>query len=162
MEQKGITCKIPLELHQKITEEIKAKGITMGIFIAQIIEEHYTDNNGGNKTMENTRTLAFQVSEELFQAVKKYLADYEKAYHRKLTQKEFVIGLIEDEIERFKTEFPELANAAPQTPADTTPVIEPQDAPDEDEAEADSIEDAPEADYPEDADDEEAKKFARQ
>ena len=40
--------------------------------------------------MEKGRTLAFQVSEELFQKVKEYLAWYEKTYHRHLTQKEFV------------------------------------------------------------------------
>ena len=45
--------------------------------------------------MGKTRTMAFQVSEELFQQIKDYLARYEQTYHRKLTQKEFVIGLIE-------------------------------------------------------------------
>ena len=42
--------------------------------------------------MGKTRTMAFQVSEELFQQIKDYLARYEQVYHRKLTQKEFVIG----------------------------------------------------------------------
>ena len=41
METKGITCRIPLELHQKITEEMRSQGITVGQFIEQIIHEHY-------------------------------------------------------------------------------------------------------------------------
>ena len=52
--------------------------------------------------MEKGRTLAFQVGEELFQKVKEYLAWYEKTYHRRLTQKEFVIGLIEEALEEMK------------------------------------------------------------
>ena len=50
--------------------------------------------------MANGRTLAFTVPEELFQRVKEYLAWYERTYHRRLTQKEFVLGLIEDELEK--------------------------------------------------------------
>ena len=55
-----------------------------------VIMEHY--EKGAVKVMEKGRTLAFQVSEELFQRVKEDLENYEKAYHRRLTQKEFVIG----------------------------------------------------------------------
>lgn len=47
----------------------------------------------------STRTLAFQVSEELFQRVKEYLSK-----HRHLTQKSFVVGLIEAELKRFEEE----------------------------------------------------------
>lgn len=55
--------------------------------------------------MEKGRALAFQVSEELFQKVKEYLAWYEKTYHRRLTQKEFVIGLIEEALEELEAEM---------------------------------------------------------
>lgn len=85
METKGVTCKIPLDLHNRITEEIRQNDSTMSKFIEQIILEHYTK---GATTMGKTRTLAFQVSEELFQQIKDYLARYEQAYHRKLSQKE--------------------------------------------------------------------------
>ena len=44
--------------------------------------------------MGNMRTLAFQVPEELFQQIKDYLQ------RNNMTQKEFVIGLIETEINR--------------------------------------------------------------
>lgn len=44
--------------------------------------------------MGNMRTLAFQVPEDLFQKIKDYLQ------RNNMSQKEFVIGLIENEIER--------------------------------------------------------------
>lgn len=44
--------------------------------------------------MGNLRTLAFQVPESLFQRVKRYLE------RNQITQKAFVIGLIEDELDR--------------------------------------------------------------
>lgn len=103
MELKGITCKIPLDLHNQISEEIRETESTMSRFIEMVIREHY--EKGANKVMEKGRTLAFQVSEELFQRVKEYLDWYEKTYHRRLTQKEFVIGLIEEALEEAEEEF---------------------------------------------------------
>ena len=108
METKGLTCKIPLELHDRITAEIRQNESTMSKFIEQIILEHYMK---GDTNMGKTRTLAFQVSEELFQQIKEYLARYEQTYHRKLSQKEFVIGLIEQALEEADEEF-EAAEAA--------------------------------------------------
>ena len=109
VETKGVTCKIPLDLHNQISEEIRDTESTMSKFIEMVIREHY--EKGANRIMEKGRTLAFQVSEELFQRVKEYLENYEKAYHRRLTQKEFVIGLIEQALEEAEEEF-EAARAA--------------------------------------------------
>lgn len=109
METKGVTCKIPLELHNRISEEIRETESTMSKFIEMIITEHY--EKGAVTVMGKGRTLAFQVSEELFQRVKEYLEAYEKAYHRRLTQKEFVVGLIEQALEEAEEEF-EAARAA--------------------------------------------------
>lgn len=111
METKGITCKIPLELHEHISEEIRETESTMSQFIEMVIREHV--EKGANKAMEKGRTLAFQVSEELFQRVKDYLERYEKTYGRRLTQREFVIGLIEQALEEAEEEF-EAARAAGQ------------------------------------------------
>ena len=41
MELKGITCRIPLELHNRISGEIREMGSTMGQFVEMIIREHY-------------------------------------------------------------------------------------------------------------------------
>ena len=111
METKGVTCKISLELHNRISEEIRETESTMSKFIEMIIQEHY--EKGAGKVMAKGRTLAFQVSEELFQRVKEYLERFEKVHHRRLTQKEFIIGLIEQALEEAEEEF-EAAEAAGQ------------------------------------------------
>ena len=127
METKGITCRIPLELHQKITEEMRAQGITVGQFIEQIIHEHYEK---GDPTMAKTRTMAFQISEELFQRIKEYLTRYEQVYGRRLTQKEFVLSLIENALDEADEEF-EAATAAEDTDAESGQADEGESAPEE-------------------------------
>ena len=81
----------------------------MSKFIEMIIQEHY--EKGAQQIMAKGRTLAFQVSEELFQRVKEYLERFEKVHHRRLTQKEFIVGLIEQALEEAEEEF-EAARAA--------------------------------------------------
>lgn len=92
MQTKGITCKVPLDMHNRISEDIRQSESTMSKFIEMVITEHYTK---GACSMQKGRTMAFQVSEELFLRIKEYLARYEETYGRRLTQKEFVVGLIE-------------------------------------------------------------------
>ena len=143
METKGLTCKIPLDLHNRISEEIKQNESTMSKFIEQIILEHYAK---GATTMGKTRTMAFQVSEELFQQIKDYLARYEQTYHRRLSQKEFVISLIEQALAEADEEFEAAEAAAAEDLAD-----EAEDMDQEDEATSDveSDEDAEPDDAPE-------------
>ena len=101
METKGLTCKIPLDLHNRISEEMREKELTVSQYIELVIREHMD----GGIAMGKTRTLAFQVSEELFQRIKDYLDRYEQTYRRKLTQKEFVISLIEQALEEAEDDF---------------------------------------------------------
>lgn len=101
METKGITCKIPLDLHERISEEMRESGRTVSQYMEMIIREHLE----GGSIMSKTRTMAFQVSEELFQKIKEYLARYEEIYHRKLTQRDFVLGLIESALEEAEDDF---------------------------------------------------------
>jgi len=61
-------------------------------------ELHPKLNIQEDKNMGNMRTLAFQVPEELFHKIKDYLQ------RNNMTQKDFVIGLIETEIERDLTQ----------------------------------------------------------
>ena len=102
MEMKGITCKIPLELHNRISEEIRESESTMGKFIEMIINEHYAKEEN---SMAKTRTLAFEVSEEFYQKVKDYLALYEQVFGEKLSQRKFIIGLIEQALEEADEDF---------------------------------------------------------
>ena len=108
METKGITCKIPLDLHNRISEDIRESESTMSKFIEMVINEHYMKGANG---MSKMRTMAFQVSEEFFQRIKEYLMRYEQTYGKKLSQKDFVIGLIEQALEEADEEF-EAAQAA--------------------------------------------------
>ena len=107
-----LTVSIPDDLHQKIREELEKQGITTSQFIEQAVTNFFENPKGDNNMA--TRTLAFQVSEELFQRVKAYLARYEEIHHRRLSQKEFVIGLIEAELDEADEEF-EAAEAAAAT-----------------------------------------------
>ena len=56
--------------HNQISEEIRETESTMSKFIEMSIREHY--EKGANRIMEKGRTLAFQVSEELFQRAVSY------------------------------------------------------------------------------------------
>lgn len=114
METKGVTCKIPLELHNQITEEMRSSGMTMSKFIETVINEHYAK---GETTMA-TRTMAFQISEELYGKIKAYLTRYEEVYHRRLTQKEFVLTLIQEALDEADEDF-EAAKAAEAEDDDT-------------------------------------------
>ena len=49
--------------------------------------------------MEFTKTLAFQIPEELFNRIKDHLERERQRTGRKLSQKDFVIGLIERALE---------------------------------------------------------------
>jgi len=40
METKGITCKIPLDLHEQISEEMRESGRTVSQYMEMIIREH--------------------------------------------------------------------------------------------------------------------------
>ena len=145
METKGLTCKIPLELHQQIKEEQERFGMTMNPYIEMILREHFT-NQKGETDMGKSRTLAFQVSEELFGKIKEYRARYEQTHHRRLTQKEFVIGLIEQALEETTAREGEDSADSPENEA-TAP--EGEDGADSPENEATAREGEDSADSPE-------------
>ena len=99
---KNLCAQISLDLHQKISEAREAAGLTTAQYITELLTEYFKmKENGGNITMtnNNTRTLAFQISEELFQRIKAHLERETQRTGRKLTQREFVLGLIEEALE---------------------------------------------------------------
>lgn len=99
-EKKGITVKVDAELHAQVKEYIESHGMTMAEFISAACDElmHPKMTNKENKKMENMRTVAFQVPESLFQRIKEYLQ------RNHMSQKDFLLGLIETELEREQTE----------------------------------------------------------
>ena len=99
-DMKGITVKIPADLHAEVKAYLEAHGMTMGEFIAQAVDhELHPKLEQEDKSMERMRTLAFQVPDSLFQRVKAYLE------RKHMTQKQFVIGLIESEIEQDEAQY---------------------------------------------------------
>lgn len=95
-EKKGITVKIDAELHNQIRQYLEAHDMTMAEFVAQAAENelHSKNHMKEGETMANTRTIAFQVPEDLFQRIKEYLQ------RNNMTQRQFLIGLIEEELDR--------------------------------------------------------------
>ena len=95
--RKNLCAMIPEELHGRVKQEQEALALTLAQYVEMVLEEHF--KKGGKEMANGTRTLAFQVSEELFARVKGYLAE-----HPGLSQREFVIGLITKELERYEAE----------------------------------------------------------
>ena len=120
MEQtKGLSCQIPESLHARVTAERVAANQSLSEYITELLTNYY--ENRGKNDMAQTRTMAFQISEDLFQRIKDYLAHENERQGRKVTQKEFVIGLIEDALERWEQET---ADADPGAPTDTPDPID--------------------------------------
>ena len=86
-ETKNLCAQIPISLHQKVCESKEQSGLTLNQYVAQLITEYYemkerTPNMG-------TRTLALQISEELFARVKQHVDNTPG-----LTQKAFITEII--------------------------------------------------------------------
>ena len=62
-------------------------------YVEQLIEDYYKMKEGTRMTGD-MRTMAIQLPEELFERLKAYLKQ------NKLSQKQFIIGLIEDALEQ--------------------------------------------------------------
>lgn len=138
VEKKGITVKIDADLHAQVRQYIEANGMTMAEFISKALDDelHPKMNIKEEKYMGNMRTMAFQVPEDLFQQIKDYLERHN------MTQKQFVLGLIQDELDRDYEERQAMAEKQEQS----------DDEPDEDEEGED--EDLDESEDMEDSEDE--------
>lgn len=103
-EKKGITVKIDAGLHAEVRQYLESHGMTMAEFVTQALQDelHPKINMQEEKNMGNMRTIAFQVPEELFQRIKDYLQN------NNMTQKEFMLGLIKNELNRDLTQRAEV------------------------------------------------------
>lgn len=147
-EMKNICGKIPVELHEKVRAEIEEKETSTQIFIQQVIEEHFNRLEGkGEESMEK-RTLAVQVTEELFQRVKWVVAK------EGIKQKDFIIRIIEKAVEEVEAKWQELDQ--PEEIEETDNLEEAEDTSEEEvveaageEMDAEISEDAEEEEIPE-------------
>lgn len=103
MEMKNICGKIPMDLHEKVREEIERTESSTQKFIQQVIEEHF---NGKGEMNMGTRTLAVQVSEELFSRLKAVVAK------KGCKQKDFLTAIIGQAIEAAEAEWAQAQNGA--------------------------------------------------
>ena len=147
-EMKNICGKIPVELHEKVRAEIEERETSTQIFIRQVIEEHFNRlENKGEESMEK-RTLAVQVTEELFQRVKWAVTK------EGVKQKDFIIRIIEKAVEEVEAKWQELDQ--PEEIEETDNLEEAEDTSEEEvveateeEADAEISEDAEEEEIPE-------------
>ena len=99
-EMKNICGKIPKDLHEKVREEIELTESSTQKFIQQVIEEHFERLAGkGEMSMGTARTIAVQVSEKLFQRLKTVIAK------KGMKQKDFLIQIIEEALEKAEAEW---------------------------------------------------------
>ena len=116
MEQrKNLFAQVPLSLHAQVTEAKEQLGQTTSEYITNLLTEYFEmKKNGGKETMAaNSRTMAFQISEELFQRIKAHLDRESARLGRKVTQREFVLGLIEGALNMAEPMDVDEAGAAP-------------------------------------------------
>ena len=169
MEMKNICGKIPVELHEKLKLEVEELGISIPKYLEMVIEEHMT-RKGEKMNMANSRTVAVQVTEDLFSRLKAVLAK------NGMKQKDFLIGLIEaalekeeakwkteseeteeepalEEVEPEETEPAELEENQPEKPEAEEPEAEEPEEPEEEPTEPETEE--PEETEPAEADEEE-------
>lgn len=97
-ETRNLCAQIPLDLHTKVMEEKNALGQSLSEYVTQILREHF---EGGKPIMTNTKTLAFQIPEELDLRIKNYLAVEKERTGKKLSQKDFVVGLIQRALDEY-------------------------------------------------------------
>ena len=128
---RNLCAQLPLELHQRVCEAREQSGLTTAQYITNLLMEYYEmKENGGKVTMAtNTRTMAFQIGEDLFQRIKAHLERETARTGRKLTQREFVLGLIEEALNEAERQAGVNPCEAPQDGSDPQPQDEPNPAP---------------------------------
>ena len=129
---KNLCAQIPLDLHARVCEAREAAEQTTSEYITNLLIEYFKmKENGGNTTManNNTRTMAFQIPEDLFQRIKTHLERENARSGRKYTQREFVLGLIEEALDEAERLAAEEASVSPCEAADTEDEAQPPEKP---------------------------------
>lgn len=119
METKNLCAQIPLELHAKVRAEQEKSGLTLGAYITEVLTKFY--EKGEVKMNDTTRTLAFQIPDELFWRIKDHLTRETERTGKRLTQRDFVLGLIEkalDEAEQAAVNGSEAEEDTSEEPAE--------------------------------------------
>ncbi len=93
---RNLCAQIPVELHNKVRAEQERAGQTLSQYVTWLITTFYEK---GDEKMANgeMRTLAIQISAELFDELDRYLAEH------RLKKKDFLTGLIRKALDEAKT-----------------------------------------------------------
>ena len=129
---RNLCAQLPLNLHQRVCEAREESGLTTAQYITNLLIEYYEmKENGGKATMANnsTRTMAFQIGEDLFQRIKAHLERETARTGKKLTQREFVLGLIEEALEAAERQAEVDSNPEPEEQSHEEAGVSPCEAP---------------------------------
>ena len=126
--QRPRTCALRSpSLYERVSEERERLGQTTSEYITKLIQDYYIrmeSQKGGSGMTEKSRTMAFQIPEELFQRIKQHLERESLRTGRKLTQRDFVLGLITQALDAADADGTDTEQDAP-TEAPTGPCEEP-------------------------------------
>ncbi len=99
---RNLCAQIPILLHERVRKEQEALNLTLSQYVERVLSEYYERKEGKSSMNNNTRTLAFQIPEELFNRIQNYLAAQRQQTGKKITLKSFAIGLIEQAVEEWE------------------------------------------------------------
>lgn len=88
-EKINLCAKIPVDLHRQVRERQTQSGKSLGEYMTWLITTFYQSEEEQKMTNTETRTVAFQVPAELFEAFKDYLQ------RRGMKQREFFLSCIQ-------------------------------------------------------------------
>ena len=91
---KNLCAQIPKSLHARVREEQARSVMTLGAYMTMLITEYYEWKEDPNMKDTNTRTLALQISMELFDALDRYVTKH------KITKKKLITVLLREKLEK--------------------------------------------------------------
>ena len=100
--RRNLCAQIPIPLHEMVRKEQEALNLTLSQYVERVLTEYYEQKEGQSSMNNNTRTLAFQIPEELFNRIQSYLDAQRQQTGQKITLKSFAIGLIEQVVEEWE------------------------------------------------------------
>ena len=77
-------------------------GLTLGAYMTRLLTDYY--ERGAEKMEKGMRTMAFQMPQEMFDRLKKLLEQESLRTGKKVSQKEFVLGLIQRALDEAEQE----------------------------------------------------------
>lgn len=145
METKNICGKIPIELHEKVRQELEGTEMTIPQFLTKVITEHF-ESKGVDKMA--ARTLAVQVSEELFRRFKERYEKEKTQRPGRFSQKDYLIEIITQALDAADERELEENSAPGEEPdvisGETGDTEQEEEESGEDETETERVEDADE------------------